>query len=73
MFISEFFDDTNFWLGIVYSEHLLESYFFSIRIKTILKMTETGQIGLRLSNDKIIICHRETCSKNANAVVGTAC
>ena len=32
MFISEFFDDTNFWLGIVYSAHLLGSYFFIIRI-----------------------------------------
>ena len=31
MFISEFFGEANFWLGIVYSAHLFDSY-FSIRI-----------------------------------------
>ena len=31
MFISEIFGDANFWLGIIYSARLLDSY-YSIRI-----------------------------------------
>ena len=27
MFISEFFGDANFWLGVVFSGHLLDSYY----------------------------------------------
>ena len=48
MFISEFFGDAIFWLGVAYS--LLDTY-YSIRIDHLQILTETGRIGLRLSDD----------------------